>query len=108
MSEIINNVYIICVYIDDTFVGYVKNWRFHRNKKYRFDKTKNVNNASKFGTKGGCDGATNKLNNLRDDIYNKKFSFKCSELTNQELRRSKLNFLNIVKIREGIFKKKIN
>jgi len=103
------DIYIICVYLNDAFVGYVKSWRFHRNKKYRFDKTKNVNNASKFGTKSGGDRAANKLNNLLDElIYNKKFNFKCVELTNQELRRSKLSFLNIVKIREGIFKTKIN
>lgn len=101
-------VFIICIYLDDNFIGYIKNYRFHRNKKYRFDRTKNVIKASKFGSKSGCEGACNKLNNLKDElIYNQKYSFKCTELTNQELRRSKLNVLNIVKIRKGIFKNKI-
>jgi len=82
--------------------------RYHRNRRFRFDRTKNINNATKFSLKYNCESATFKLNNLRDDlIYNKKTSFRCVELTNQELRRSKLSFLNIVKIREGIFKNKI-
>lgn len=105
----LSTYYVIRVYLNDIFCGYVKNYRFHRSKKYRFDKTKNVNNASKFGSISGCEAACIKLNKLRDDLvyYNKKFNFKCVELTKQEVRKSKLSFLNIVKIKEGIFKNEI-
>ena len=71
-----------------------------------FNKTRNINNAYKFNF-SICETACNKLNNLRDDIYIKSYNFKCGEITNQEVRRSKLSVLKIVKIREGIFKNKI-
>lgn len=99
--------YIVIVYLNGDFVGYVKEYRLHRNKKYRFDKTKNINKALKFVATNIAEKATDQLNNFRDDIYNNFYTFKHSEITNQELRRSKLSVLKIVKIREGIFKNKI-
>jgi len=105
-NEIIESAYVISVYLNEDFVGYIKDYRIHRNKKYRFNKTKNINIASKFIFKYKCENACDNLNNLRDDTY-KSYNFKCGEITNQEVRKSKLNVLKIVKIREGIFKNKI-
>lgn len=101
-----DKTYIIRVYFNDDFVGYVKDYRIYRNKKYRFNKTKNINKAYRFNL-WICETACDKLNNLRDDIYTKAYNFKCGEITDQELRRSKLSVLKIIKIREGIFKNKI-
>ena len=45
LEDILNEVYpryVLRVYRDDEFIGYVKDHRFHRNKKYRFNKTKNI------------------------------------------------------------------
>ena len=72
-------LYIIRVYFNDDFVGYVKDYRIYRNKKYRFNKTRNINKAYKFNF-SVCENACNKLNNLRDDIYTKAYNFKCGEI----------------------------
>jgi len=40
--------YVIKIYYDGKFIGYVKNYRRHRNDKYRFNKTKNIKTASYF------------------------------------------------------------
>ena len=103
----IGSANVILVYLNDDFVGYVKDYRIYRNKKYRFNKTRNINKAIKFIFKDKCETACNNLNNLRDTTYTKSYSFKCGQVTNQEIRRSKLSVLKIVKIREGIFKNKI-
>jgi hypothetical protein len=106
-NEMIESVHVILIYLNNDFVGYVKDYRIYRNKKYRFNKTKNINIASKFIFKDKCEDACNKLNNLRDVIYTKSYNFKCGIITNQEIRRSKLSVLKIIIIREGIFKNKI-
>ena len=106
-NEMIGSIHVILVYLNNYFVGYIKDYRIYRNKKYRFNKTKNINIASKFIFKDKCEDACNKLNNLRDVIYTKSYNFKCGVITPQEIRRSKLSVLKIVKIREGIFKNKI-
>lgn len=110
-NTILNGVYsryVLRVYRDDEFIGYVKDYRFHRNKKYRFNKTKNVINASIFLSKSSADVVKNKLDNFRDKLCQyKAFTFKVILITSKEIRLSKLNLLNKVIIREGIFKNRI-
>ena len=99
--------YVIKIYYDGKFIGYVKNYRRHRNDKYRFNKTKNIKTASYFTF---VEQIENNLNNKRDMLYyNEKFSFKGAKVTKQEIRNSKIHLLNVIKdykSREGIFKNK--
>lgn len=97
---------VIKIYHDDKFVGYIKSYRKHRNGKYRFEKTNNVNECLRFIYIGETTRATDKLNSLLDLIYYYKetYNFKNFELTDQEIRNSKLRILNVIKIKEGIFK----
>ena len=104
----INPTYIVKIYLDDKFVGYLKSYRLHRSAKYRFEKTLNVGKAIKFSPEDVCKRAVFKLENYLDKLRycNSNYHFDSSELTNQELRSSKLRRLNVVVIKEGIFKNK--
>lgn len=100
--------YIIKIYRNDVFIGYLKSYRKHRNNKYRFEKTLNINDCMRFFSNNETDKILNKLKNLLDLVlyFKDNFSFKTSELTEQEIRNSKLRVLNVLKIKEGIFKNK--
>jgi len=106
-----NDVYIINIYHEDKgFIGYIKSYRKHRNGKYRFTKTKNIAKALKYSHFGSAINVQIKLNQLesKDKLYyNNSYFFIDAKLTEQEIRKSKLNVLKSVKIREGLFKKKI-
>jgi len=98
--------FVIKIYHNDIFIGYLKKYRKCRNDKYRFERSVNVNDSLQFSYKGHTDLIKYKLTNLKDPIYyNDSYTFKESELTDQEMRKSKLEFLNVVKIRYGIFKR---
>lgn len=103
----INKKHIIKIYRNDIFIGYLKSYRKHRNGKYRFEKTLNVNDCMRFLHISEIENVLNKLTTLLDLVLYFKdiFNFKKSELTEQEIRNSKLCVLNVIKIREGIFKK---
>lgn len=105
MTELGN--YVLRVYLEDKFVGYVKTYRLHRNYKYRFEKTKNISNAWLTNNKIVCDQAKDKLTLFGDNLYN-NFKFEITKVTEQELRKSKLYLLGVVKNykeKKGIFKK---
>lgn len=101
--------YIIKIYLDDKFIGYLKSYRKHRNARYRFERSLNVEKAIKFSPEAVCKMTILKLVYSLDTLKycNTNYDFQCAELTNQEIRCSKLKHLNSVKIREGIFKNKI-
>lgn len=100
--------YVIKIYANDKFLGYLKNYRLHRNAKYRFERTLNVDKAIKFSPESVCKFIIIKIKYSLDNLRycNMNYDFKCSELTNQEIRNSKLRHLNVVKIKQGIFKNK--
>ena len=100
--------YIVKIYHDNKFIGYIKSYRKCRNSKYRFVRTIKINDAMQFPYKANTDMIKWKLTNLKDPLYyNNLYTFETGELTDQEIRKSKLEFLGIVKIREGLFKKVI-
>ena len=65
------NKYLISIYYNNKFIGYVKDFRLHRNNLYRFNKTKNINKAIDYN-----DSLFFKLNNLRDLLYHEKVFLK--------------------------------
>ena len=98
--------YIVKIYHNNEFIGYIKSYRKFRNSKYRFVRTIKINDAMQFPYKANTDMIVWKLSKLKDTLYyNDLYTFETGELTDQEIRKSKLEFLGIVKIREGIFKK---
>jgi hypothetical protein len=101
--------YVLRVYHKDEFVGYIKNYRKHRNSKYRFNKTRNINKALTLIYKYTWKEIQYKLEELGDKlIYGNNFSFLITEITDQEIRKSKLHLLSIIKNNKkvtGIFKK---
>ena len=107
-NKIQKNNYIIKIYRDNIFIGYVRSYRKRRNGKYRFEKTKNISLALEYTNSTGlADNVTMKLNSsMIDKLYYKgSYCFKVSKITDKEIRKSKLNILEKVKIREGIFKR---
>jgi hypothetical protein len=98
--------FVVRVYINDKFSGYLKEYRLHRNKKYRFNKTKNINNAIKFLNPIHCGEVIDRIIDTIDKLHHiNKVELKCIRVTEQELRKSKLYLLNTIIEREGIFKR---
>jgi hypothetical protein len=90
--------YVLRIYRNDKFIGYVKTYRKQRNAKYRFEKTRNINNACQIFLKVNCEHARDNLTFLRDKIYdNEVYRFEVVKTTEQELRKSKLHLLNVAK-----------
>lgn len=100
--------YSISIYYKNKFIGYVKDYRMKRNHRYSFNKTKNINKSLKFLGKVECDSAQFKLENFKDEIYYKDYTFEVTTITKQEIRKSKLSYLKTVKPKYGLFKLKIN
>jgi hypothetical protein len=98
--------YIVKIYRDDIFLGYVKSYRKYINGKYRFEKTKNIFNALSYISIVECNSLKNKLTLRRDMlIYNNSYYFKVDIITEQEIRKSKIKILDKIKIRKGVFKR---
>jgi len=101
--------FVIKIYKDDLFVGYIKNIRVHRNRQYRFIKTKNIDKCMKYKTECYIKHVIAKISNQLDisHYYKSSYKFESKLITNQEIRLSKLNVLDKKIIRMGIFKNKI-
>lgn len=101
------NDFVIRIYKDDIFIGYLKDWRLHRNKKYRFNKTKNINNAIRYCSDivQNSEGVMRIVKDLDFLHHGGSIKLKCVKVTEQELRKSKLYYLSVIKVREGIFKR---
>ena len=96
--------YVLGVYQNEKFLGYVSNYRI-LNSQYRFNKTKNLYKSQIFLTKYFCESAEYKLSVHLDCIHHlTPVVFKIIEIDEQELRKSKLNNLSYIKIRYGILK----
>jgi hypothetical protein len=99
--------YIIKIYKDDNFIGYLKNYRLIKSG-YRFNKTKNLSLANKSSFKGLLFIWRDKLETKLDNFYHRgNYKFEISEITKQEVRKSKLNMLYLYKERSNILKQKI-
>jgi len=101
--------FVIKIYNNSIFVGYIKDTRLHRNGYYRFNKTKNIDKCMKYHTKWNSDAIVEKLSRNFDILhyYKSSYKFECKLITNQEIRLSKLNVLNKKIIKIGIFKNRI-
>jgi len=98
-------LYNIKVYNNNIFSGYVKMYRYY-NGKYRFEITKNIIKSLQYKWELESKKTIDKLTNDRDRLLEiGVYTFESSEVTNQDIRRSKLDILKRVKIRKGIFKK---
>jgi len=98
--------YVLRVYRNDKFIGYIKTYRKFSNAKYRFEKTKNINEAIKFVAEHSCNILRIKLSEFIDKlIFDDSYTFKSHKITDKEIRKSKLYLLNTIVIREGIFKR---
>lgn len=96
-------MYVISVYKNNDFIGYIKSVRKHRNEKYRFEKTKDIDSALKYRDHFICLGKTIQLKEDGDNIYN-NYVFVVTTITSQEIRKSKLNVLEHKEIKTGLFK----
>jgi len=97
--------YNIKIYNNDLFVGYVKSYRKY-DSGYRFYITKNIQKSLQYKSESLILRAIDSLTNNRDKLLEIGiYTFKSSNVTNQDIRMSKLNILKRVKIRKGIFKK---
>lgn len=105
MENKLTDLFVINVYYEGEFLGYVKDYRII-NSKYRFNRTKNLNIAQKFKIKSLCNKAEEKLNNNLDIYYSKLYTFKSVQINEQEIRRSKLNTLKFSNVKIGILKNK--
>jgi len=100
--------YFVKIYKDNRFLGYVKSYRKHRNGRYRFERTNNLNNALKYISKLEGDRIELKLSKLKDKLrYNDSYSFANGKITEQEIRLSKLHTLKNIKMKTKILKTKI-
>jgi hypothetical protein len=97
--------YVIRVYTNDNFSGYLKDYRLHRNRKYRFNKTKNINNVLKLPAPIFCQEVIDYIIDNIDKLHHINIRLECVKVTEQELRKSKLYLLNTIIEREGIFKR---
>lgn len=100
----ITDKYVIKIYKNDVFAGYVKSNRLSRNGEYRFTRTKNINECISTESYFTILGVFNKVSILGDKIYNRNCEFRILKITEQEMRNSKLSVLKNKVIREGIFK----
>ena len=101
--------FVIKIYNNSIFVGYIKDTRLHRNGYYRFNKTKNIDKCMKYKTECYIKHVIAKISNQLDisHYYKSSYKFECKLITNQEIRLSKLNVLNKKIIKIGIFKNRI-
>ena len=98
-------LYNIKVYIDNLFVGYVKSYRKYSSG-YRFEITKNVQKSLLYKWEVESNRTIDKLTNNIDKLFKIGiYTFDSLIVTNQVIRKSKLDILKRVKIRKGIFKK---
>jgi hypothetical protein len=90
------NKFVIKVYYDDEFVGYVKNVRVTKNYKYRFTKTLNIYEAKVSNDDEYFKTLMFKLLKKLDKLYhyNRFYSFGSYKITSQDVRESKLKILN--------------
>jgi hypothetical protein len=98
--------YILKIYKNCEFLGYVMSYRKNRNGFYRLNKTKNLEKAIQFSNLPRASIAANSLNILKDTLYYDSYFFKVSKITDKEIRKSKLNVLSYIKVKEGILKNK--
>jgi hypothetical protein len=97
--------YIIRIYKKDKFIGFVKSWRKHRNGKYRFEKTKNIDFAIKTISRHESQRLEIRLSELKDHIYSNSYLFVSEKITEQDIRLSKLIAIRL-NSKLGIFKNK--
>lgn len=97
--------YLIKIKYKDKFVGYIKNYRLHRNCKYRFNKTKNIKKSMFFDMRV-CSNILDKLQTKIDNLYYKNYSFEIYSISKKDIRKSKLQILKNKKIKNGILKNK--
>lgn len=102
---LVKNTFVIKIYKADVFVGYVLNYRKGRNG-YDFKRSKYIHKAIKYIQKIECDRVKFKLTTL-GNIFNKDYYFEVIQVTDQEIRFSKLQVLKTKKIKVGLFKNKI-
>ena len=102
----ITDCYILKISKNCEFLGYVSSYRKNRNGLYRFNKTKNLEKAIQFLNVNRAFITANNLNILKDKIYYSSFFFEVSKITDKEVRKSKLNVLRYIKVKEGILKNK--
>jgi len=102
------NSFVIRIYNNGIFIGYIKEYRLHRNRLYRFKKTKNIDKCMKY-PKWTSEYIIEKISRQLDicHYYKSSFKFESRLITNREIRSSKLNVLDKKIIRTGIFKNKI-
>lgn len=99
--------YLVKVYKDTKFVGYIKSYRTLRTGLYCFEKTKNIDLALRYLSLSESDRVKNKLTNKRDMLrYSVSYIFESVIITPQEIRFSKLSVLKTKKIKNGLFKNK--
>lgn len=100
--------FVVKIYRDDVFIGFVRSYRKHRNGLYLFEKTKNLNNALIFNDLISSLYCETHLKDELDKIYyfNKNNYFKTIKIDSQDIRLSNLNILRNRKIKLGILKNK--
>lgn len=97
--------YLIKIKYKNKFVGYIKNYRLHRNYKYRFNKTKNIDKAMYFDMRV-CSNILDKLQTRIDNLYYNDYSFEIYSISKKDIRKSKLQILKNKKIKNGVLKNK--
>ena len=100
------NMYVVKVYKNDKFVGYVKSYRKLRTDLYSFERTKNINESIKYLSIIESCRLKIKLTNKRDKLRYVNYYFDNVIISEQEIRLSKLNILKTKKIKTGLFKNK--
>lgn len=105
-NVIIKNHFIIKVYKNDVFAGYVISYRKGRNG-YVFKKSKYIHKAASYIQKVEIERVKFKLTNLGNSILNNDYFFEIIQINDQEIRFSKLTILKTKKIKSGLFKNKI-
>ena len=105
-NVIIKNHFIIKVYKNDIFVGYVISYRKGRNG-YVFRKSKYIHKAANYIQKIEIERVKFKLTKLGNVILNSDYFFEITQITDQEIRFSKLSVLKTKRIKGGLFKNKI-
>lgn len=104
-ENIIKNRFIIKIYKNNVFVGYVISYRKGRNG-YAFKKSKYIHKAASYIQKVDIERVKFKLTKL-GTILNDDYFFEIIQITDQEIRFSKLSVLKTKRIKSGLFKNKI-
>jgi len=83
--------YILKVYHDNIFLGYIKRYEKYRDGKFIFYITKKIERALYHLTIVDCDILKCKLDSFKDVlIYDDNYIFEVFKINNQEIRKLKL------------------